>query len=261
VSGITVYCPASRWRGRIEAALGAADDILMCADWQSFEREASSSTCLVVVIEWLQGQDVIGRLTRLRLMVPHRPLVLVTARDVEAVRAVSGVSVQAIVWPHEVERMLAPAVSRLAATPPGNRLERALETAVGLPHRLRTALLIAFRAAEPVVKLDQLAARAGCDRRTLWRDLKRLGPLPWRLQDLVDWILIVRLAVEKARGRSWSAVAAAAGMNEDSLARIVRRLTGQNLAELAVAGEAGITREFEARVLTPLLERSSASAT
>jgi hypothetical protein len=138
---------------------------------------------------------------------------------------------------------------------PLRRFACQFEAAHWVPTRLRDALAAACRAGTPVYTVAQFAALSGRDRRTLWRLWQSsFGPVPpLRLQDFVQWLLLIRAASLRSTGQRWGSVAADLGVNQHTIARLARKLAGMNLRELAAAGPAEITRRFEEHVVTPLL--------
>jgi hypothetical protein len=260
---VAAYCADEQLRARIGTALARATRLTSFDSWERFEHGVERADCAVVGMEWLRGEELVERLERLRRRLPAQPLVLVTAKDADAIRQVSALGVTEIVWPHEVERGLAAAVDRAGQRLLPQRMAAALDGLAHLPLRLRQALRHALLSSGPAPTVSGLAAFVGCDRRTFWRyaagPLRALDP-PLRPQDLVNWILLLRLAALKVPGRRWSALGDQLGVHEQSLARIARRLTGLGLRELAAHGQAGVGHLFETRVLGPLRRGAPAPA-
>jgi hypothetical protein len=254
---IALYCSDPKVLPRIRASLGPGRGVVVCETWHVFERAASSASCLVVVIEWLRGGELVQRLIQLRSGVPHQPLVLVTAKDADAVRQLSRIRVEEFVWPHEVERGLPAAVERAVAETPLERIRGAVERLERLPPRLKRGLVAALTASQPMLRVAEVARAAGCDRRTLWRELRELSCPALRLQDLVDWIVVLRLGMMKAPGRKWSSIAGELGVHEQSIGRMIQRLTGMTQRRFTVSGPGPIVELFEERVLAALVEAAA----
>jgi hypothetical protein len=254
---IALYCSDPKVLPRVRASLGPSRAVRVCETWHIFERTAPGAACLVVVIEWLRGGELVQRLIQLRSGVPHQPLVLVTAKDADAVRQLSRIRVEEFVWPHEVERGLPVAVDRAAATTPLERIRRSVEGLEQLPPRLKRGLVAALTGPRPMLRVDEVAVAAGCDRRTLWRELQQLTGGALRLQDLLDWIVLLRLGMMKVPGRKWSAIAGELGVHEHSIGRMIHRLTGMTQRRFTTAGPATVVEQFEARVLALLVEASA----
>lgn len=254
---IALYCSDPKVLPRVRASLGPSRSVSVCDTWHIFERTAPGASCLVVVIEWLRGGELVQRLIQLRTGVPHQPLVLVTAKDADAVRQLSRIRVEEFVWPHEVERGLPAAVDRAAATTPLERIRRALEGLEQLPPRLKRGLVAALTGSRPLLRVEEVADAAGCDRRTLWRELQQLSCPGLRLQDLLDWIVLLRLGMMKVPGRKWSAIAGELGVHEQSIGRMIQRLTGMTQRRFTTSGPASVVELFERRVLASLVEATS----
>src|SRR5688572_4530815 len=256
---IALYCSDPKVLPRVRASLGPNRQVQVCETWHVFERTAPAAGCLVVVIEWLRGGELVQRLVQLRAGVPHQPLVLVTAKDADAVRQLSRIRAEEFVWPHEVERGLAAAAERAAATSPLERIRRSVEGLERLPPRLKRGLVAALTDARPLLRVEEVAKAAGCDRRTLWRELRQLSPA-LRLQDLLDWIVLMRLGMMKVPGRKWSAIAGELGIHEHSIGRMIHRLTGMTQRRFTTSGPAVAVELFEARVLALLIAAAAQPA-
>jgi hypothetical protein len=255
---IALYCSDPKVLPRVRASLGPSRAVAVCETWHVFERAAASASCLVVVIEWLRGGELVQRLIQLRSGVPHQPMVLVTAKDADAVRQLSRIRVEEFVWPHEVERGLPAAVERAVAETPLERIRRTLERQERLPPRLKRGLLAALASSRPMLGVEEVASAVGCDRRTLWRELRDLSCPGLRLQDLLDWIVLVRLGMMKVPGRKWSSIAGELGVHEQSIGRMIQRLTGMTQRRFTTSGPAAIVELFEERVLAALIEATAA---
>jgi hypothetical protein len=254
---IALYCSDPKVLPRIRASLGPTRTVAVCETWHVFERSAPSASCLVVVIEWLRGGELVERLIQLRTGVPDQPLVLVTAKDADAVRQLSRIRVEEFVWPHEVERGLPAAVDRAAADTPLERIRRTLEGLQHFPPRLKRGLVAALVASRPLLRVEEAASAAGCDRRTLWRELRQLARPELRLQDLLDWIVLLRLGMMKSPGRKWSGIAGEVGVHEQSIGRMIHRLTGMTRRRFTTSGPSAVVALFEERVLTVLIEATA----
>jgi hypothetical protein len=113
------------------------------------------------------------------------------------------------------------------------------------------ALACAFAASPPFRSVAELAAALGCNRRTLWRQwqvVTRPG-VGLRLEDVLDWVLLLHaVGLRGARG-NWAAVAAQLGVHPHTLVRTAARLTARPLRVLAGRHQVELVREFAARLL------------
>jgi len=152
-------------------------------------------------------------------------------------------------------------VERVVRLAPLRRVGHAIAAARHLPPLLRRALHLVCADPRGVGSVQALGDRLHCSRSTLWHHWRPLwgdGDPP-RLQDFVDWVLLYRASVAVSPTRSWATAAErGAGVHEDTLARMARRLLGWRLRELGRDGADVIVLEkFNHEMLRPLLERDS----
>ncbi|HEX8276926.1 MAG TPA: hypothetical protein VF615_30070 [Longimicrobiaceae bacterium] len=242
---------------RLSSALPVGRRVLPVADWEHLERVAPTVECSVVQISRLHDSPALPRLSAFKARHPDLPTVLVTRWEPENARCLKDLFVEEVVWDHEVGCELVPAVQRVC----GHRanyvrcLVVPFETAGHLPRALRDALAFACRSDRAVHSVKQLAAATGAKRGTLWHQWKRVAgeDSALRLQDLLHWILLLRVAVLKSPDRSWAAVAEEVGVHGHTLSRYAKQLTGCTLRELE-AREDAVTLLFRERVLGCLLD-------
>lgn len=241
---------------KLSSALPAGREVLSVADWEHLERVAPTVECSVVQISRLHDSPALPRLSAFKSRHPDLPTVLVTRWEPENARCLKDVFVEEVVWDHEVGCELVPAVQRVC----GYRanyvrcLVVPIEAAGHLPAALREALAFACRSDRPIHSVKQLAAAVATTRGTLWYQWKKaVGEAsPLRLQDLLHWILLLRVAAQKAPDRSWAAAAEEVGVHGHTLSRYVKQLTGCTLRELEAGGDS-VTHLFRDRVLACLL--------
>jgi AraC-like DNA-binding protein len=227
--------------------------------WHTFQRSAATTESLVAVLPGPVSGDDIEALASLQRRLPYHPLVLAVDRDPENLRRLSPLRVAEMIWTEEVDRQLWPTLRRARTGAALRRLARQLEDADWIPARLRQALAAACRATSPVRTMPELAALVGRDRRTIWRLWQStFGPeSPLRLQDFLDWILLVHAAAHRSTGLRWSTVAQELRVHEHTIARIARRLAGINLRQVGDGGPGEVIRRFELRAVRPLLDRGA----
>ena len=224
--------------------------------WRRLEMLTDDASCAIVVLPWLGQDGVAAQLSSLRARAPFSPLVLVTTKEADNARAIGRVGVEEVVWLHEVEAALAPAVSRAHAHALLRRVASALEHAHRLAPRLRSALVFACCSDAPVRTEAELAQTAGCHRRTLWYHWQRAlaGHSPsLRLEDFLDWLIVLRAAGRKTSDRGWRHVAEGLGVHEHTLARLAKHLVGVSLGELGIVDRRMLVARFSEQVLDPLL--------
>ncbi len=147
---------------------------------------------------------------------------------------------------------------------PVQHLVVALRRCASLSPRLRDALLQACAAPRPFRSVARLAAAAGCDRRTLWRDWRHaMGDShPLRLEDVLHWLLLARAMEMKAPGRSWGDLAAAVAVHPQTLSRFARQFTRRSLRGVSAdpaAASAALERALIPFFADTVLTRANAA--
>jgi hypothetical protein len=74
-----------------------------------------------------------------------------------------------------------------------------------------------------------------------------------RLQDMLDWNVLLRASILRTQSSSWVGIAAKLSVHEHTLARSAKRLAGLTLRELAAAGADQVVQILEERALAPVL--------
>lgn len=257
---IVLYGTNTRLLDALERALRTGFAVTRAATWRDVERATGVVACIVIVIEHLTESLEFQQLVRLTARLPEQPVVLVTARDVENARQLRRLIVEEVFWTCEPVQEVRAAAERLGERRTGRMLARELEGAEHLPPQLRSALVHACASPAPVQSVAALAARLGCDRCTLSRQWRTaVGPrADARLQDFLDWQLLLRAVALRAAGRKWAAVAAALGVHPHTLSRAAARLCGDSPSVLAKAGPAALRQRFRQTVLRQVLRLSEA---
>jgi hypothetical protein len=250
---IAVYCPEERQVARLYSALSGMS-VQRTEIWSQFKDTVSGAACALVVVDWLAGNPVVQRLEALRVQYPNKPIVLVTRKDADNVRQLRRVEIDEVVWTEEIEHSLGATVDRTRQTTVFHDIAARIEGAQHLPLRLRHALAHVFRFPRPISTVEELATAVGCDRRTLWRMWRNAVPeeTELRLQDVIDWNIILHATVMRMQASSWVGIAAKLNVHEHTLARSARRLAGLTLRDLASAGTDGVLQIFRDRALAPL---------
>ncbi len=239
---------------RLLGALGKTDEVKVARSWGELLLAAGGCRCSVVLIEWLVGSQEPQRLRSLHTRFPAHPVVLVTREDADNARCLSGVGVVEVLWLREIESRLAAAVARACAVGSVARLATVLERAERLPEKLRCALRDACLAQHTPRTVCRLAANAGCHRSTLWTQWRKAmageaGSPGLRLEDVLDWLLLLSAVERKSPELKWVDVAYDLGVHEHTVVRMARRLTGCALRELENGGHAKLLEHFTTRVL------------
>lgn len=252
---INCYTPDSRLQLRMAVLLGTAIRVRWAEEWRNLERNGPGAEVSLVAVERLAGSALYPQLREFTRRLPAYPLVLITARDAENARVLRQIAVEEVVWLPEMERELLPAIRRASAQRPLLRLAGEAEGAEHLPLLLRRAVALACRQNPPFRSITDLAGALGRDRRTLstaWRQALGADSRA-RLEDLVDWILLLRAAARWAVGWKTSAVAQELSVHEQTLSRIARRLAGSSPTQIRTAGRHGLILTLRERVVVLLL--------
>lgn len=252
-----MYCPNRDWVTRLMASVPEGETVAPTSCWRTFRRSAVKDGLLVVVLPGEVTDDEVGQLASLQRRLPYHPLVVVVDRDPESLRRLIPLRVSEMIWIDEVDRRLWPTLRRARMDAELGRLARRFEDADWIHARLRQALAAACRATSPVRTIPVLAALVGRDRRTIWRLWQStFGPKPpLRLQDFLDWILLIHAAGLRSSGKRWSVVAKELAVHEHTIARIARRLADLNLRQIGDAGVGEVIRRFDRHAVRPLLGR------
>jgi hypothetical protein len=252
-----MYCDDQSLVARLRATVPEGETVVSTSCWSTFQRSAAKGDSLVVVLSGEVTGEEVERLATLQRRLPYHPLVLAVDRDPENLRRLSPLRVSEMLWTEELVRGLWPTVRRVRADAALRRLARDFDDADWIPARLRQALAAACRATSPVRTIPELAGLVGRDRRTIWRLWQSaFGPEPpLRLQDFLDWLLLIRASALRSSGQRWTAVAQELAVHEHTIARIARRLAGLNLRQVGDAGAGEVTRRFDRRAVRPLLGR------
>lgn len=171
-------------------------------------------------------------------------------------RVFRNVPIEEVVWFREVEREICPAVGRARTQGHMLRLARECGSTRHLPPKLREALFHACQSEKPIRSVNKLADAVDRDRSALsrqWRKAVGAGS-SLRLEDVVDWLLLLRAAGRKVPNRSWPTTAYELGTHEHTFARNAQRLAGLTLRGLEAGGWPVIAGLFTERVLYHLLE-------
>lgn len=250
---ISVFCQADLYGSIL--ALVARERAHVTGDWRIFESGAAAAACLVVVQRWLAAGDTVARLASLTRLLPLHPLVLATNKDADNARSFRSLAVAEVVWLHELDHTLWPAVHQASTRGCRHALAARIEAAPRIAPPLREALTIALTAERPFHTLDALATAIGRCRGTIWYHWHHAtleAPDAPRPEDFLDWVLLLHAVTRKTPARSWSDVACELGVHEHTLARLARRLLGATTRTLSQASGAGLVECFTRDVLEKL---------
>lgn len=190
---------------------------------------------------------------------PYLPIVLLCdtrEQSVEMSRLAAALSAERVI-DALAERDLWPAIERAHVRAILRSLGPVIRETASIPVTLRTAIAFACSSDQARIGVEQLAGVVRCDRCTLARQWKRIRTIESlrRIEDLLNWLLLVRARSRKSSRASWGDVARSCGATTVTLRRTAKQLAGVSLASLGAASALELCREFLATAIGPLLAR------
>ena len=157
---------------------------------------------------------------------PLLPVILITEQNSANLRLLDSVSVEAVLFQHQIVARLSVALEKSVGTTVGLRAlaEACLRNEV-IPPSLRHLLTCVLSTTPPPRKVQHLALLVNSDPSTIRRHWRR-GVNPHgiqRVKDLLDWIVLLHAISAKRPGLSWRRVARGLGTHESTLRRLAAR--------------------------------------
>ena len=198
-----------------------------------------SGSAHAVVLEAPDPLPVLRILRDLRRRHPFLPVILVTDQDSADLQALESVSVEAVLFQHQIATRLPAALRRSAGLPFALRAlgeEYMKDEAIPVP--LRRLLTCALTSVPPPRTVQHLAHLLNSDPSTIRRHWRRgvNSHGIQRVKDLLDWLVLLHAVSTKRPGLSWRRVAKSIGTHERTLGRLAVRLTGDTLGTVGIAG-------------------------
>lgn len=252
---LAVFADERPYAARVAATMAEHEPTLLVNSWECLEEAIPSTTCTVVVLGWLRGSVDEARLRDLKIRYPLHPIILVTSKNADNALALRWVAVEEVVWLSELECGLWPAVRRGRAQALLQDVAATVRRAIPADDLLGRAIAYAWRARPPLRCINQLASALACDRRTLWRHWRvaLCGASALRLEDVLDWFLLLHAVGRKLPGRSWAHLAIELQVHPHTLGRIAARLAGRPLRTLTAADQLPLTHRCQAELREALL--------
>jgi AraC-like DNA-binding protein len=258
---LAIYATEQTQADFLRDALPSDQPAIVFNDWEEFEQAAHAASCSVVYIPWLRSDPAFARLSAFKIRHPNHPVALATRYDPDNARSLLNVFVDEVLWHNEIMQDLSSVVAQICSHDFNyvRCLAVPFAEADHIPSALRTALAHACKNEPPIPTVNALAQRTGCDRRTLWNQWKEAvgSSSALRLQDFLQWIVLMRAVGRKTRTRSWAQVAAEVNVHPQTLGRYAKHLAGHNLSELHRDGPAILAHLFRQRVLGFLLDEAA----
>lgn len=252
---VTVWAQDRDTRQRLHAAL--PDDVpsRSCSGWEEFRDSLDDTACAVVAarptgaqlfadLQLLDGRGDGGDGTGVAL-------VLCLPRNSNGLRRLKDLTVDEVVWLDELDDQLPRAVRRARAERRFREFRGRVARCDHLSPTLARAIERALTRQPPLTSVQRLAQEVERDRRTLWHHWNRTvdDTDELTLKAFLDWIVLLRAAVERAGTESWEEVAQEFGVHARTLRRTARRRTEDRLGRLANGGLEACFRHFEENVL------------
>lgn len=238
---IAVLASASAW-AEIQAVAGNRGCIL-ARDQDELLRLTGDGDAVILQAENLRS--VIGVVRDINRDYPLLPVILITEQDSADLRHLASVSVEAVLFRHQIMARLPVALNRSVGLAFALRTlgeEHMRNEAIPMP--LRRLLTCALTSVPPPRTVQHLARLLNSDPSTIrrhWRQGVNSHGIQ-RVKDLVDWLVLLHALSAKRPGLSWRLVAKRIGTHEKTLGRLAMRLTGDTLGS---AGSLGAKRLLE----------------
>lgn len=232
---IQVYARSRALEDRIRRILTEVADVQLVGRWRQLLSGPDKGGSIVFGATGHLDSSTVQRLATIRGARRRSALILISPRNPDSVRRVSGIRIEAVVWLNEVETNLVPMVQKSRRLEPIRRVTAAVSESQELAVPLRDALLLATHPANPVRTVGGLSQMVGRDRRSLtrqWRAFVGSGH-SLTLQTLLGWLTLLEGVARKTPARSWEAVARETGVSVRTLRRLSRRHTGVPLSRWA----------------------------
>lgn len=262
---LTVWAEERDTRERLVNAASAEGAVRSCGRWEEFRSSLEKADCAVVAARPSGGQLIAD----LQLLEDRhggadggRPaLVLCLPRTSRTLRRLKDAAADEVVWLDEVEAELPLAIRRGRAECRFREFRRRIADCEHLSPTLARAIGRALSRQPPVTSVQHLAEEVERDRRTLWHHWNRAveDSEDLTLKAFLDWVVLLRAAVERSGSESWEEVAHEFGVHARTLRRTARRRTEDRLGRLANGGLEACFRCFEEEVL-PRVTGSAAEA-
>ncbi|HET7622801.1 MAG TPA: hypothetical protein VFK39_12930 [Gemmatimonadaceae bacterium] len=247
---IAIYC-SSEPGGRLLARC-LKRRTLITNRWAVFVE--SSLAAEAAVIGYVSEEcGYFQQLSRFRLLRGSLPTVLITnswypnSVDIEKTEAV-------VHWA-QVETLLQDALESAISHLPRRRIANEIRALPGIPRELCQALTLICEASEPIRTVTDLAYQTGYARTKLarlWKGTAMGRAAVLRLEDVVDWLLLLRALRTKTPHESWRRVGEALGVADYTLGRLARRLVNCTLLQLEREGHQNAVALFRHALMQQL---------
>lgn len=195
-------------------------EVLTTRAWRDFVNMVEPADCAVIDIG---HSDV--TLAAWPALINERlatELILIVPSDPCYLRLLASVRACAVLTPDELSTELRRTIGALVRPSFLDVFASRVHGLTHLPVSLRTALLVACRSDVPITSVNRLASRVGCSAAILQKQWRAAVNGGIRLEDFMNWVLVVR--VHERHGKSIARNAQAAGISPRRIYRWLPRL-------------------------------------
>lgn len=226
-------------------AVAGGHRCILAVDQDELRRIAGDAHAVVLeAADLVTVLDVVQRLNRDH---PLLPVILISERDSADVQPLASVSVEAVLFQHQIAARLPAALRSSNGTVFGLRaLGEEYKRNEAIPAPLRDVLICVLTAVAPPLTVQHLARLLNSNPSTIRRHWRRgvNSHGIQRVKDLLDWVVLLKALSAKRLGLSWRCVAKGIGMHERTLQRLAVRLTGETLGSLRSSGPERLLDRF-----------------
>ena len=232
---IAVLASASAWAD-VQAVTGGRRCI-RARDQDEFLRLAGDVDAIIIEAESLL--PVLRVVRHINRDHPLLPVILIIKTDSADLRHLASVSVEAVLFQHQIAARLPAALKSSAGIAFGLRAlgEECMKNE-SIPGPVRRLLKCALTSVPPPRTVQRLARLLNSDPSTIRRHWRRSVNSHGirRVKHLSDWLVLLHAISLKRPGVSWRSVATQIGTHESTLRKLSMRLTGEALAATHSAG-------------------------
>lgn len=231
---LTVYCENRSDLLNLSSTIAYRESVVIADGWSEFERHATGTDAAIIGVQG-SAPDRIEQYRAFRASpFGPPPVVCIVPQPGNGAISVEVIDAESVIWWEDVRVAFWPALRWARNALPRYRLADEIERLVHLPTLLRHALVHICRSPAPVRSLTMLTRETGFPKSTLeyqWRVACRKAGCDGRLEDFVDWLLLLRALRAKVPRATWSDVATSFEIHEHTLTRLAHRLMSHSLAE------------------------------
>ena len=253
---IAVLASASAWADI--QAVARDRQCILARDQDELLRLAGDADAVVLEAENLL--PVLPIVRHINREHPLLPIILITEHGSADLRHLASVSVEAVLFRHQIGARLPVALRSSAGMVYRLRaLGEECVTNESIPAPLRRLLSCALTSVPPPRTVHHLARLLHSDPSTIRRHWRRRADSQGiqRVKDLLDWITLLHALSAKHPNLSWQCVAKSIGTHESTLRRLANRCAGDTLGSLGAKGVEQLLERFATALADSFCTKSS----